>query len=248
MSQTALHQIVAVVKDRKNKAKTSLTTAYETLKQGNLFNGFRKTFVPLQEVEGVVDIVPQEIKRTQTNVQEIFNSLKTVLVENIDVVATQDYGNTKAVADLTFGTYTINNVPATHLLFLESTVEDLITAINAVPTLDPNERWTWNANENNWWSEIVLTMRAKKTKRPLLMAPATDKHPAQTQLIEEEVQTHRIETIKSSGAMPLVTKTELLRRANNLLEEIKKTRQRANQTMVEQQNIGQKLFDYIFTP
>lgn len=248
MTQTALHQIVAIVKDRKVKAKTALTNAYQLLGKENLFNGFRKTFNPLQEIEGVTDIVPPEIKRTQTSVPEIFSALKTVLVENIDVVATQDYGNTKAVADLVFGTQIITNVPATHLLFLESTIEDLITAINAIPTLDPNERWTWNANENAWWSEIVLTMRAKKTKRPLIMSPATDKHPAQTQLIEEEIQTHKIETIKTSGALPLATKTELLRRASTLLEEIKKARQRANQTTVEQQQLGAKIFDYIFTP
>lgn len=247
MTQTPLHQIVAIVKDRKTKAKAALTAAYQMFGKEALFTGLQKSYIPLSEENGVTETLPKEVKRIQSSVNEIFNNLKSGFIENIDIVATQDYGNTKAVADLTFGTNTIKDVPATHLLFLEGVVEDLITAINATPTLDPNERWTWNSNENSWWSEISATMRTKKTKRALVLAPATDKHPAQTQLIDDDVQTHRIETIKSSGAIPLVRKNEMLQRANKLLEEIKQARQRANQTAVTQQKFGDKLFDYIFT-
>jgi len=58
-----------------------------------------------------------------------------------DIVATQDWANCQAVADVVVDDQVIlAQVPFTHLLFLEKQLLDIQTLVEKLPVLDPAER------------------------------------------------------------------------------------------------------------
>src|SRR4029079_13612726 len=88
---------------------------------------------------------PPENKLVQVKVKELVQRISRDLAEMFDVVATQDWANCQAHADVEVdGRKILSGVPVTHLLFLEKQLVDLHTFVNKLPTLDPAERWEFN--------------------------------------------------------------------------------------------------------
>ena len=91
----------------------------------------------------------------------------------------------------------------------------------------------------------VAKVKTKKVKKALVMYPHSDKHPAQTQLIDEDVTVGRWTQVKHSGAIPDDVRRGLVRRVSLLQRAVKEARERANMFEVEERRIGEKLFGYI---
>jgi predicted Zn-ribbon and HTH transcriptional regulator len=75
---------------------------------------------------------------------------------------------------------------------------------------------------------------------------ATDKHPAQTQLIVEDITVGYWNVIKQSGAIPENRKKEILERIEELTKQVKSAREKANMVDAENKEIGYTLFSYLF--
>jgi hypothetical protein len=71
----------------------------------------------------------------------------------------------------------------TTLLFLEKQLNDLASLIGKMPTLDPAETWHFDEGQDAWASAVLETHRTKKVPQAFIKAPATDKHPAQVEVI-----------------------------------------------------------------
>ena len=71
-------------------------------------------------------------------------------------------------------------------------------------------------------------------------------HPAQTQLITEDVIAGSWLTIKYSGAMSAPRKKQLLARIEKLSNAVKFAREQANAMDVQDKKCGKEVFDFLF--
>lgn len=170
-------------------------------------------------------------------------------VRALDVFFQKEATNQKAVADLVVGDVVLaKDVPATVLLGLETKVAELRTVYEAIPTLAPGPTWMLDADRPKGVfvsSHPDVTFRTRKTVRPIIMAPATQHHPAQVQAVSEDVPVARIITQHWSGMLTSAQKAALLERVDRLLRGLKRARQRANNTEADTRKIGADLFNYI---
>ena len=80
----------------------------------------------------------------------------------------------------------------------------------------------------------------------LELSPATDKHPAQVQLVSEDVLAGYWNEKKFSGAVPASYKAELINRVETLIQAVKFAREKANDTEVTDLKVGDAVFGYLF--
>ncbi len=237
-----MHQIIAIESGIKKRTKQDLTNLYHTLQRPVSFQGQTKEYTPLDD-DGVV--FPAEQQLVQHQAEDVLRSMAEINTELYDCVATKDFGNCGAVADVMLdGEVLLSKVPATHLLFLEKQLIDIQTILNAMPVLDP--QFKWNKNEaGGYRSDTVQTTKTAKTHKVVQMAPATEHHPEQAQLVAEDIVIGNWATTKLSGAVTQDRKKQLLGRVRDLLVAVKFAREEANSVEIEPQAVGNKIFNYL---
>lgn len=239
-----LNQVVAIEKGVNSRATTEISTLYKVVQKPVLFNGFSKTYQPLTEGS---ETYPDEAQKVQVKVTDIIDSMREFKTELLDTVAQKDFANTKATADVVVdGKVLVEKAPVPYLLFLEKQLTDVKTLIGALPVLDPNDDWNLDAGNGIYKSVPTKTHRTKKTEKPIVLYDATDKHPAQTQLITEDSVVGHWELVKQSGAMTETAKKTLLKKAEVLLDAVKQAREEANNSEAPKVAVGDKLLGYIF--
>lgn len=245
MAKRALNQIVAVEKSVKSTSYKRFTEIHQQLKKKPLLNGISRVYRPLDD-EG--DLLPSEEARVQLRVQDAIEEVTEVLVKLFDNVASKDWGNTQARADVVVeGQVLVKEAPVTYLLFLEKQLSDLRTFVESLPVLDASEIWVWDQNQACYATSPIETHRTKKVPRVLVKYEATEHHPAQTEVWQEDVVVGYWKTIKFSGALPAQRIKELLRRVEKVQQAIKFAREQANALEVEQQHVGRAVMDYLFS-
>lgn len=239
-----LNQIIAVQASKKSQAKDSLTEAYHLLQKPELLSGIARNYKPKDELG---ETQPPETKLVQVKVKDLIDRASRDLVEMFDVVATQDFANRTAQADVKVDGHTIAaKVPVTHLLFLEKQLVDLNTFIEKFPVLDPAERWAFDAAQDCYASESFQTNRTKKVPKNHVKYEATKEHPAQVEMYMEDVTVGVWTTVKYSGAIPAAEKNAMLERVRKLQDAVKAAREEANSIEVQKQKLGEGVLDYIF--
>ncbi len=246
MSNAKLNQIVAIEKGVKSRASQVVNENYKLVQKAELFSGFDKKFLP-KDSEG--EMLPPESKFVQQQIPNVLANVKKAMSELFEITARKDWTNMTAKADvLVDGKVILPEVPVTYLLFLEKNLTDLRTFVAALPTLDPSEEWALDANSGLFKTKEVQTHRTKKVQKPLVLFPATDKHPAQTQLVTEDVISGHWTTVKLSGAAAKPSVTATLDKIEKLLKAVKEAREEANMTIeVTSPDIGEAVFGYIFS-
>jgi hypothetical protein len=245
MTETKLHELIAVEKGVKARAYGALTEYHKLIQKGDLFAGMSRVYQKRDE-DG--EDLPGESKRVQNTVREVLAAVKLSQTELYDLTAQKDIANSEAKAAVTIdGVEIIPPLPVTTLLFLEKQLTDLRTFILALPILDEAETWTLDENSGLYKSDAVQTHRTKKTQRPIVLYDATEKHPAQTQLITDDVIVGFWTMVKQSGALPKLEKNKLALRVEKLLDAVKAARERANAaTVADKPGIGARVFGYVF--
>jgi len=230
------------------KVRTDLLATFD--KKRHLFGETLKQYHPDGENKSPV-IEAQSTLQTTVR-QELATFLKPILAKALDSEATIDVGNTIAKADVILddGTALLRDVPATQLLQLDKRLGELLTFVTAVPTLDPAKGFGLDTQRGNgvYAAREVRKRRTSKEQVPLVMYDATDKFPAQTQLITKDVEIGTISELEWSGLITPVTKSRMLERVEELRRVVKQARARANDVEVEEQKIGIKVLDYVFGP
>lgn len=240
---TKLHQIIAVEKGVKGRVYAHVTGAYKELQKPSLFEGLAKTYEK-KDADG--EDFPDERQLVQRNAAEMLREIAEQSTEYFDIVAAKDQANCLAKADVVVdGVVLLQQIPATHLLFLEKQLVDMQTAIDALPILDPAYNWTEDPTSGNFKSEVVKTTKMKKVQKPLVLYPATPEHPAQTQMVVEDVQIGTWNTTKYSGAITVMKKKDLQHRVRELIKAVKYAREEANTVEVPKTQVGKALFAYL---
>ena len=89
--------------------------------------------------------------------------------------------------------------------------------------------------------------RTKKVPKPIMLAPATDKHPAQTQLITVDEYVGDWELVKHSGAVPADDRRSLVRNIEKLQRAVKYAREQANMTDAPPVEAGETILGWLLS-
>jgi hypothetical protein len=241
---TKLNQTIAIEKSVKSRALQDLTETHHSLQKAALLAGISRTYRPKDE-EG--EQFPPEATKVQIKAEEVIRKTTETLTKLFDVVATKDWANCRARADIVVdGQKLLPDVPATYLIFLEKQLLELHTFIKKLPILDAAETWTFDQSADCWATEAVLTGKTKKIPRNHVKAEATEHHPAQVEVYYEDVTVGHWRTLKFSGALPAKRVNELLARVDKLQEAVKFAREEANNLDVEEIRTGEAILGYLF--
>lgn len=244
-----LHELLAVsnsVTTQADKVRTDLATSFE--KKRHLFGEKRVVFQA--NAEGTPPVVESQ-SSIQTTVREQLGLLAPYVANQIDTDAMINEANTKARADIVLddGTVLAKQVPATTLLELEKRIAEVQTVLRAVPTLDPAKGFEPDVARGNGILKArdVVKTRTKKTTIPVVLYPATDKHPAQVNAVQEDVAVGSILEQEWSGELTPAEKSALLDKAERVLRAVKAARARANTYEITDNSagIGGVLIGYI---
>jgi hypothetical protein len=239
-----LNQILAIEKGIKTRVYAEFTELHNATQKPALMNGFTKTYQPRDE-DG--ETYPAESQKVQYEHQDVLERVATGLTELFDITAIKDWANCSARADVVIdGRVLLAKVPATYLLFLEKQLSDLTTFVQKMAELDAASDWNTDPATSRLKTDPAATQRTKKVQRPIVLYDATEHHPAQTQLITEDVIVGQWVTIKYSGAIPAPRKKQLLTRIEKLANAVKFAREQANAAETEEQKVGRAVFDYLF--
>lgn len=238
-----LNQVVALVKDRKVRFEKNKTEIYHRFQKGDLATGFTRVFTPKHEDS---ERLPPENKRVQVVVDDQIKNLRGDFVSLLDTVLTQDFGNTETKASLQLGELSLDNVPVTYLLFLDKQLADLMTLVQAMPVLDQNEQWSLDSTNGLYKTATTSTNKTKVVPEPIVLYDATEHHPAQTQILNKTISDGTWDTTKYSGAITPERKKTIVNRITQLQETVKLAREEANTKTVQEGQIGNSIFDFIF--
>jgi hypothetical protein len=239
-----LNQILAIEKGIKTRVFTEFAELLQATQKPALMNGFTKTYQPRDED---AEMYPPESQKVQFEHEAVFDQVVTGLSELFDITATKDWANCSAKADVVIdGRVLLADVPAPYLLFLEKQLGDLTTFVQKMTELDPASDWNLAPGTGLFKTDPTATQRTKKVQRAIVLYDATEHHPAQTQLITEDVVVGQWVTVKLSGALPAPRKKLLLTRIEKLAHAVKFAREQANASEVVERKVGRSVLDYLF--
>ena len=241
------HELIAVEGDIKKQSRDKQTEIYKTVQKSDLFSGMEKRYTPLDE-DGVK--YPDEDRRLQFRLDALAQDFESYTRRLWDILHKKDLTNQEAKADIVIeGQVLAEKVPVTTLLTLESELSNVKTFIRHLPTLPRDTSWTFEEASSVYKSREVVTYKTTKESKPVVLYPATEKHPAQVQLVTQDVIQGTWSTIKTSTAIPERVKERLLERVSVLIRAVKKARERANSREVEQPgySIGENLLRFVFS-
>jgi hypothetical protein len=140
----------------------------------------------------------------------------------------------------------LKQVPVTVLLYLAKQLDDLHTFVGNIPVLDPSERWTYNAQDGTYITDEIKTIRTRKVQKPIVLYDATEKHPAQTQLITEDITAGHWKTRKYATTLAATERQQIIDRIVKLQDAVKIAREEANSIPVDDQTIASAVLKFIF--
>lgn len=240
-----LNQIIAIEKGVKARVYGGLTELNKAIQKPDLFNGFSKTYQPKDDDES--EALPPEKKRVQYVTEEVLRAVERGMTELMEVTARKDWTNCAAAGDIVVdGVTLIPGAPVSFLLFLEKQLTDLRTLVANMPVLDEGETWAKDVNSGLYKTDATQTHRTKKVQKAIVLYPATPEHPAQTQMITEDIIAGFWSQTKHSGAMPKPAKQALAERVEKLLRATKEAREAANMhDEIPTPKVGAAVFGYL---
>lgn len=246
-----LHELLAVegnLEQQANKVRTDLINTFE--KKRHLFEEKRVVFQPSVEGEGPTVESQSDI---QSSVTSELNWIQSHLAKALDASYQVAEANTEARADVEVddgsGAILLKQVPATALLELEKRAAEIHQLVAAVPTLDPAKGFSLDPQRGDgvYKAREIVKTRTKKTAKVIVKYEATKEHPAQTEMIAEDVPVGKIQEQEWSALITPGQKAELINRAEILVRSIRRARSRANETEVDQtKKIGAALLKFVF--
>lgn len=209
-----------------------------------LFNGVTKTYTARNEDELGE---PPQTSRVRYRVSDVLDQVRDLASQQLNVEATVDAANCVAKGTVYVGDEEVlKDVPVTTLLTLEKELTQLSAFLSSLPVLDESYEWKMDESASLYKTEAIVRNSTRKVQKPLVLAPATEKHPAQTQLITTDEVVGLWETVNASGAIRLQDRNRMVKRCNQLVDAIKVAREEANSTQHEPVDVATPLMEVIF--
>lgn len=241
---TKIHQVLAVEKGVKRRTHDEVSHLHHLVTRAPLLTGQSRVYEKAQD-DG--EDLPNEDMPVRVKAKDVLVQLQETMTRLFDVTLTKDAANQTAHADVVVdGVSVLEDVPVSYLLFLEKQLTDLHTFIRKLPVLEAGIKWTWDEQQAAFRSEPVKTTRSKKVPRVLVRYEATEHHPAQTDVWQEDVIAGTWTTTRFSGALEQEHVDRLTKRVVALLDAVKKAREEANSTDAPNMEAGAKVFEFLF--
>lgn len=239
-----LNQVLAIEKSLKGRAETVFATYQHASQREELLDGFAKTFQAVKDGDATR---PNESRKVQHTAKEIFGALTKVLAELFTTTASKDTANCTARADVRVGgKVLLANVPSTNLLFLDKKLTELYAFVSKFAELKSDTNWAFDPNTGYYRSEEIKSQVTAKEQKPLVLYAATPQHPAQTQLITQDVIIGYWTTTKQSGALPHPVKIEILEKIQALQYAVKEALEEANTVEAPDNDYGATIMAHLF--
>ncbi len=238
-----LCHVLSIERQVKTNSGERLTGVYQQIQKEAALNGISRTYEPISE-DG--EKFPPETQLVQLRLTQALKEIVDATSPLYDTVATRDLANCHARADVVVNGITVlKGVPAVTLLYLEKQLVDLHTVICKLAELPPTEDWKFDANSDCYKSEAVRTAKTKKITKPFVKYPHTEQHPAQVDVVSEDIVTGYWTTVKYSGALRREDKRKLRERIELLLAATKMARETANQAEAPPVSVAKEVFGFL---
>ncbi len=242
-----LGQAIAIEADTRKATKRKLTDAYHALQAKDAFEGIVGEYQPL--VDGAEQL-PDEGKLVQATAEDLITEAYHALAKMLDATAARDYTNASGTAKadvIVNGQTIIKDAPVSYLLWLEKELEDIRTFVQNIPVHSPTTTWELaEGTRGIYKSAPAKTARQVQQHKVVTLAPATEHHPAQVQLVAEAV-THGIWTrTRFTGAVPVSRREGILSRIAALKTALHVAREQANRVEALTPAVGSQVLNYIF--
>jgi hypothetical protein len=243
-----LHELLAAEKTP-NAAWNELfeSTMKKFKSPGHFYEGHSKTLAMIEDspANKAVEAQAREEKPVTTTVNDTLDYALDIYCRAEDLQLQKNEANARARGTVMLnGEEFLPNLTVDELLGLESRLGKLRLLVAELPTLDATKHWTQpEGGQPNVWETRFPEETTKTEKRvtPVIMSPATDKHPAQVQAVAVDAVVGRFTTVRRSGAATALQKATALKVLDTLLVEVKQARMRANETEVGKDRIGSKI-------
>ncbi|WP_372741962.1 hypothetical protein [Neptunomonas sp.] len=246
---TKLNQWLAIERGVKTQTEKATTKIHHEMQKSpsaerSPLRGILQTYRPIDE-DG--ERFPSKSQNVQIRVTDSIDEFRELFTKLIDLTATKDWANTQARGNVVVdGETLLANVPATHLLWLEKQLVEVRTFVAKLPTLPEDHEWEYDEDKGVHATQPIETHKTKKVPKSFVAYEATEQHPAQVQVFQEDVLVGYWTTIHYSGAIPGRVKSEMLRKIEKVLRGVQMAREAANQLEAEKVQVGDKVLDYIF--
>lgn len=241
-----LNQVLATEKGIKTRVYARLTQLHKETQTAALLEGSTRNYQPLAE-DGTT--FPAEAKKVQINSDDVFLEVSRMMADLFDITAQKDWANQTARADVVVdGEVLIKDVPPTFLLFLAKQLTDLYNFVDKFVELKSEIDWSRDETTGLYKSEPVTTHKTEKVQKPIMLAPATEHHPAQTQMITQDQTVGHWKAVHFSGALSRPRKTILKERIQKVLRAVKESLETANMVPAADKTIGESFFKFLFAP
>ena len=249
MAGNFLHQLLCVEADLVQQSRNILDVECKSTftKKQDLFDGVLKNYISF---DAAGEQIPPESKEIVTTVIEKLEYAQGAVIKAIDASISKEEtnasGTAKAPLMLDDGT-DFGTLSATSLIALEKYLVRIREVYKDIPTVDPARSWTKDSTQARaiYVAPVDTKFRSVKKLEVITKVAATDKFPAQTEMVQNDVQVGKYETTYTSGRLQPIEKSNLLSKIDTLIQAVKQARQAANQAQVINVKLGDKIFAYI---
>jgi hypothetical protein len=246
-----LHEILAAEKTPTSNWNVMFEETLKKFGNENFFSGQTNSLKMLEESDGnkVLEAAAREDKPVTTNVYETLHYALGAFAIAEDVQFQKNKTNQIAMGTVMWrGSPLLADMPVDELLGLEARLAKIRQLMLAMPTIDASKNWVPSAQHGKYvWdlSQPEETSKTEKVMTPVILAPATDKHPAQVEKVTKDIVVGKFSRMKRSGAVTAEQKANTIKQVDELLVEVKKARMRANETQIVGGNIGETVVNIL---
>lgn len=216
-------------------------------KAGDYFSGFVKVTTAHDESRAK-EMNGTEHKALATTVPAKLEHTAGMISSLIDLQATIDKANQSAVADLIVDDVVLlTGVTSVTLLAIEREFKKFLEIAKQAPTNTLGIEWVPapEISADVWKSKHdQVAKKTEQTISPIILVPATDRHPAQVDKIPKQVPVADYTTTLFSGALTSADKAAICERLQKVIDAAKEAVTRANDVDAPAQHLGAKLFKF----
>lgn len=204
----------------------------------DFFVGHSKSLAMIEDtpVNKALEAQAAEEKKVTTSVAETLAYAFDIFGRSEKLQMQKNATNRTATATVMFdGEPLLPDMPVDELLGLEARLKKIRELFELMPTMAGSVRWERAPSFGPFvWQSTTPSINTKtdKVMTPVVMSPATDKHPAQVQAVTKDLVVGTVTSIHRTGCCTTDQKARALTMIDSLMMEVKQARMRANATEV----------------
>ena len=252
---TKLHELLAAEKTPTAAMNVVFDETTKKFKAPeHYFNGCSKSLKMIADTaeNAALEAAAREEKPVPTTVLDTLEYALDLFAKAEDLQYQKNATNRTATGDVMWeGQPLLQGMPVDELLGLEARLMRVRQLFADMPTLDATKHWEPAPNIGNGVWEVKYpdeTTKTEKVMTPVIMAPATDKHPAQVQAVNRDIPVGKFTTVSRTGAATALQKAEAIKRIDVLMVEVKQARMRANETVAVTDRIADRIVALLLQP